>query len=198
MLISKVYKITRAAGILVSCCFFLTSCYTAVPLTLYKDSYIDDGYKDREVDEENEFKVVAKGNKRTSMDRVSDYALLRSAQFMEQNGFKYFVVSKQVKGYNIGQEINTQIVYGSNAGYAVTNVVDVHEPAVGLIVTGYNEEPASEQKGKVYKTDEVLKEFSHYLNESYPKEFSLAATVITTVAGAAIVGIFVFAFTVLQ
>ena len=173
-----------------SCCFFLVSCYTTIPLTLYKDSYRDDSYKDREADEENEFSIVAKGNAITSMERVSDYAILRSAQLMEQEGFKYFVISKQIKDYSIEKQLNTQVVADQYGGYAATGVVDVRNPVVGLLVTGYNEEPALEDKGKnkMYKTDDVLKEFGHYVNEVQPKEFSLALTAINTTYVVLVVG----------
>jgi hypothetical protein len=175
------------------------SCYTAIPLTLYKDSYRDDSYKDREADEENEFSVVAKGNEITSMERVSDYAILRSAQLMEQEGFKYFVVSKQIKDYSTEQRLNTQVVAGQYGGYATTGVVDVRNPVVGLLVTGYNEKPELEDKGKnkVYKTENVLKELGHYVNEAQPKEFNLLYTGYMVLAIAPVAFV-IYALTILM
>lgn len=179
--------------ILFFCCLSLMSCYTAIPLTLYKDSYRDDSYKDREADEENEFSVVAKGNKITPMDRVSDYAVLRSAQLMDREGFKYFVVSKKIEDYSIGKELNTQAVHSYGYTTAKTDVVDVREPTVGLLVMGYNEKSELEDKdkNKVYKTDDVLKEFGHYVNERQPTEFNLYMTIL----GIGTTAILVWAFT---
>jgi len=161
------------------------SCYTAStnPHTLYKDSY-----RDKQMEEDNEFGIVASGNPRTDMDRVSDYAILRSAQVMEREGFKYFVVSNEIKDYNVEKVLYTQAGAGGGYGYAATGVVDVSNPVVGLVVTGYNEKPkpesgsgdtqgGSKKKQKLYKTADVLEEFDHYINEKPPKEFNSLATI---------------------
>jgi hypothetical protein len=142
------------------------SCFTAVPLTLYKDSY-----RDTEVeDEEDQYVVVAKGNTHTSMDRVQDYALLRAAQIMKKEGFKYFVVSKEIQDF-----ASTKVVYGN---VEITNS-DSRNPVTGLLITGHNEKPKLEdKKSKAYKTAEVLEEYSHYVDEAPPKEFNGYMTVL--------------------
>jgi hypothetical protein len=136
-----------------------------VPLTLYKDSYRDTQVEE----EEDEYVVVAKGNNLTSMDRVQDYALLRAAQVMEKEGFKYFVVSKEIQDY-----ASTRVIYGD---VAITNS-DSRNPVTGLLVTGYNEKPKLEdKKSKAYKTADVLEEYGHYVDEPRPKQFDLINTI---------------------
>ncbi len=176
---------------LIACNFFLMSCYTTVPLTLYKDSYKDDSYLDREESEENEFRVVAKGNPATPMDRVSDYAILRSAQLMKQEGFEYFVVSKQINDYDIDQHLSTQVVAGNYGAYSTTGVVDVRNPVSGVLITGYNEKPTREARGKnkVYKTDDVLEDLGHYINETPPKELNQTATIAVAIPAVTVLGI---------
>jgi hypothetical protein len=120
-------------------------------------------------EEENEFVVVTKGNAITSADRVSDYAILRAAQLMKEEGFEWFVVSKEIKDFAVGKALAME----AGGGYVATGFVDVRNPVTGLLVTGYNEKPELENKSKskAYKTTEVLKEFGHYINEERPKEF---------------------------
>ena len=172
---------------LLACCILLASCYAPVPITLYKDSY-----RDRHIDEEgeeNEFAIVTKGNAQTSMERVSDYAILRAAQIMKQEDFEYFSISKEVKDYNVDKVLHTQITYGA----AATGVVDVRNPVVGLLVIGHNEKPTLENKRqKVYKTSDVLEEFNHYIDEVRPKEFDAATTVVNTLY-VGLIGISVYA-----
>jgi hypothetical protein len=140
------------------------SCFSPVPLTLYKDSY-----RDRQTeDEENEYVVVTKGNNITSVERVSDYAILRAAQLMKEEGFEYFVVSKEVKDFAVVKALGVS----AGDGYYTTGIVDVRNPVKGLLITGHNEKPELENKrSKIYKTDDILKEYGHYINEERPKEF---------------------------
>jgi len=161
--------------LIIASSIFLVSCYSPVPLTLYKDSYRDRQVEseDSESGNENEYVVVTKGNNLTSVERVSDYALLRAAQLMKEEGFKYFVVSKEVKDFAVGKAWGTE--YGQ--GYVATGLVDVRNPVSGLLVTGYDEKPTVEnRKSKVYKTSEVLEELEHYVDEERPKKFNAAET----------------------
>jgi hypothetical protein len=152
------FRFTKSA-LLAATLLLLTSCFTGVPLTLYKDSY-----RDTEVEEEeDQYVVVTKGNNLTSMDRVQDYALLRAAQLMEKEEFKYFVVSKEIQDY-----ASTRVIFGN---VAITNT-DARNPVTGLLVIGYNEKPKLEdKKSKAYETAEVLKKYGHYIDEQRPKEF---------------------------
>jgi hypothetical protein len=173
--------------LLLICALFLSlaSCYSPVPLTLYKDSY-----RDRQAeDEENEFLVVTKGNHHTSVERVQDYALLRAAQLMKKERYKYFVVSKEVQDFAVGKQFSTVV----GQGYSSTGVVDVRNPVVGLIITGHNEEPKLEDKrAKIYSTVEVLEEFDHYVDEKLPKEFDA----VNTASSVLLIGLIVWLFTI--
>jgi hypothetical protein len=156
------------------------SCYSPVPLTLYKDSY-----RDRQVEEEeNEYVVVAKGNAITSVERVSDYAVLRAAQLMKQEGFEYFAVSKEIQDFAVGKALSTEVGYG----YVATGVVDVRNPVTGLLVVGYNEKPELEDKNKskIYKTTDVLKELGHYVDEERPKKFDSGTTAVAVTTAVSI------------
>jgi hypothetical protein len=143
-------------------------------------------------EEENEYVVVAKGNTRTSIERVSDYAVLRAAQLMKEEGFEYFVVSKEIKDFT-----STTILYGDVA----IGVADSRNPITGLLITGYNEKPESEGKGKkqkVYETADVLKELGHYVNEPRPEEFNSGATAVAAISAVSIlipVGLIVWLMT---
>ena len=172
--------------LLLACSLFLASCYSTVPLTLYKDSY-----RDKQIDDEdgheNEYVVVTKGNSYTSVDRVSDYAMLRAAQLMDEEGFKYFVVSKEVKDFAVTKAWSTEAGYG----YVATGIVDVRNPVSGLLVTGYNEKPKLEdKKSKLYKTSQVLEEFSNYIDEPRPKVFNATETILWTTLGVACIFLF--------
>jgi hypothetical protein len=157
------------------------SCYSPVPITLYKDSY-----RDRQLEEENEYAVVAKGNKITSAERVSNYAVLRAAQLMKREGFEYFVVSKEIQDFVVGKALSTEIGYWHTS----TDIVDVRNPVTGLLVVGYNEKPKLEDKSKskVYKTTDVLEELGHYINEVRPKELNAYDTGYAAVVGITFAG----------
>jgi len=161
-------KLLFSCGILL-----LMSCYSPVPLTLYKDSYRDTQVED----EEDEFVVVTRGNNLTSMDRVSDYAILRAAQIMKKEEYQYFVVSKEIQDFTGGT--NAFLMCGpGGCGYAATSVSGVRHPVTGLLIKGYNERPKPEdRRAKVYKTDDILEEFGHYINEIPPKEFDAVNTI---------------------
>jgi len=142
-------------------------------------------------EEENEYVVVTKGNNITSMERVSDYAILRAAQLMKEEGFEYFVVSKEIKDFAVGKALAME----AGDGYVATGLVDVRNPVKGLLVTGYNEKPELENKGKskIYKTEDVLKEYGRYIGESPPTKFDgLKTTYLVLYTGLGVMLVYVF------
>ena len=58
--------------------------------TSYQPMGATGGYEDTQLDE-NVFEVTFKGNGFASSQRVSDFAMLRSAELTIQNGYKYFI-----------------------------------------------------------------------------------------------------------
>ncbi|MCY4328489.1 MAG: hypothetical protein OXC48_00150 [Endozoicomonadaceae bacterium] len=65
---------------------FLQGCATT-----YKSHGLFGGYSETQLDE-NVFKVTFCGNGYTSMERASDFTLLRSAELTLQSGYRYFVI----------------------------------------------------------------------------------------------------------
>jgi hypothetical protein len=103
---------------------------------------------------------------------------------MKQEGYEYFVVSKQINDFDIDQQLGAS----SYGGYSRMGVVEIRNPVSGVFITGYNEEPKlkAKDKSKVYNTDEVLEEFGHYINEAPPKEFNSTVTLYSVLMGAAV------------
>ena len=66
--------------------FTLVSCVTA-----YQRQAFTGGFSELQLGE-NIYKISFKGNALTSRERISDYALLRSAEVTLENGFKYFII----------------------------------------------------------------------------------------------------------
>jgi len=69
----------------------LTGCATS-----YQKQGFTGGYSETQLGE-NIFQVSFKGNGHTSRERVSDFALLRSAEIVIENGYRYFVVVESEK-----------------------------------------------------------------------------------------------------
>lgn len=72
--------------ILIMFVMLLQSCVTG-----YQRKAFTGGYSETQLDE-NVFRVSFSGNGYTRRERVSDFALLRSAELTLENGFKYFVI----------------------------------------------------------------------------------------------------------
>ena len=64
----------------------LTGCATA-----YQKQGFTGGFSETHLGE-NVFQVTFKGNAYTSQERASDFTLLRSAELVLENGFKYFII----------------------------------------------------------------------------------------------------------
>jgi hypothetical protein len=61
--------------------------------TKYQKDGFSGGYSETKLDEKS-FQVLFAGNGNTSREKVTDFALLRSAEVTLENGFQYFVITK--------------------------------------------------------------------------------------------------------
>lgn len=64
--------------------------------TKYQPTSFTGGFSETKLSE-NVFNVTFNGNGYTSRERASDFALLRSAEVVKNNGFKYFFISSSEK-----------------------------------------------------------------------------------------------------
>lgn len=72
------------------------------------------GYRDKDIGDD-EFSIVATGNRLTTKERVAEIALLRAARITEEQGRTHFVILKQKAGplQNIQTESVTLLIAGT-------------------------------------------------------------------------------------
>ncbi len=126
---------------------FLSSCATS-----YHRKSFTGGYSEIRI-REDVFKVLFKGNSRTSMERAVDFALLRSAVLTLRSGYKYFVITK---GKHYVKEFY-QVYYDG----ITANSQLVQKPRVYFDIKCYHSKP----KGHSYN--------ANYLAESIKEKYRL-------------------------
>ena len=139
----------RQLSILILLAVFLQGCATS-----YQKKGLSGGYSETQLDE-NVFKVNFRGNGYTSLERASDFTLLRSAELTLQNGYKYFaiIVDNSYTSNSVyttpSTSTTTTNVYGSgnNAyGYATTTTYggqtyNISKPNSSNTIVCFKEKP---------------------------------------------------------
>jgi len=84
-----------------------------------RDSYSDYGYSDKKISDD-EFSIVATGNRLTSEQRVAEMALLRAAHLTQEQGRTHFIIVKQAaQSLNVSRTVFLPLPIGSG-GMPVT------------------------------------------------------------------------------
>lgn len=130
--------------------------------TSYQDKSFSGGFTDTQLDE-NVWQVNFNGNGYTSMERVRDFALLRSAEIALTNGYTYFAVmdenaSEKNSTYKTPSTTNAYATCmgGSCSGSATTNggqTYNVKKHGNSRVVVMLNEKP---EQGFVYNARMVF------------------------------------------
>ncbi len=90
--------------------------------TVYQKQGFTGGYSEAQLGE-NIFQVSFKGNGYTSRERVSDFALLRSAEIVIENGYRYFVVVESEKYSKVGAYTTPTTSQTTGSAYVSGNYV---------------------------------------------------------------------------
>ena len=94
---------------------FLAGCATG-----YQKHGFTGGFSETQLGE-NIFKVTFKGNAYTSPERASDFTLLRSAELVLENGFKYFIIVDSEKYTKTGAYTTPTTSYTTGSAYGTGN-----------------------------------------------------------------------------
>lgn len=149
----------------------LTGCATP-----YQKVGLSGGYSDTRL-QENVFTVNFRGNGSTSMERSSDFALLRCAELTIENGFKFFAVTdssqeQKTMLYNTGSSSST---YGTTNIYgntAYSNFQTYHPGSVTIPII----KPRSTYTIYCFaeKPEESIMVFdANYLSQSIRQKYNL-------------------------
>lgn len=147
---------------------FLAACATP-----YQNSGFSGGYSETQFDD-NVFKVSFRGNGYTSMERASDFTLLRSAELTLQHGYNYFVIVEEQNHtrnstYTTPTTSNTTAnVYGSgNYAYGTATTTtyggqtyNISKPSTSNTIILFKEKP---EDGFSFNAEFIYKE----LREKY-------------------------------
>lgn len=90
--------------------------------TVYQKQGFTGGYSETQLGE-NIFQVSFKGNGYTSRERVSDFAFLRSAEIVIENGYRYFVVVESEKYSKVGAYTTPTTSQTTGSAYVSGNYV---------------------------------------------------------------------------
>jgi len=141
----------------------LSGCATA-----YQPKGFSGGYSETQLGE-NIFKVYFRGNGYTSPERASDFSLLRSAELMMENGFRYFIIVESEKDTKVGTYTTPSTSHTSGSVYSSGNYAYgsattttsggqtyvFSKPTATNTLYGFNEKP--EVNGLVYDAQFVTK-----------------------------------------
>jgi len=149
--------------------------------TTYQPHGFSGGFSGHQISE-NTFAVSFNGNGYTGSGKAHDFALLRSAEVMEENGFKYFILASSsnttsTSSYTspvsvnttgnvygttnaqvYGNRINTQSNYNYNSRSTISGGITyvTRRPSSNNTVVGFYERPRN-VNGIVYNVSIVLK-----------------------------------------
>ena len=140
-------------------CLALISCATP-----YQSTGSSGGYSEVQVGE-NVFRVTFEGNSSTAPDRVSDYALLRSADLTLERGFRFFVVANDATATTVSgggkggvasspTVIETIVCYRAKPADATSLVYEAQSVSKALHAK-YKVEEAAQRKTVPYPTHQV-------------------------------------------
>jgi len=88
--------------------------------TTYQRESFSGGYSETQLGE-NIFQVTFRGNGYTSRERASDLSLLRSAEVVLENGFRYFVIVESEKGSKVSAHTTPSTSYTTGSAYGYGN-----------------------------------------------------------------------------
>ena len=141
----------------VLCVLALAGCATAYsPQT----ALTGNGYSETRV-AVNVWEVKFEGNTFTEREKAADMALLRSAELMEEHGFRYFVAGGSEVSEETAETARTTTVHTSFVGITTRTEIQkgddatAKDPSVTTMVAGFADKP--DCPGPVYRTASVLK-----------------------------------------
>jgi len=102
-------------SILVVAVVMLSGCATT-----YQPQSFSGGYSETQIGE-NIFQVSFRGNGYTSRERASDFSLVRSAEVVLENGFRYFVIVESEKGSKVGAYTTPTTSHTTGSSYGSGN-----------------------------------------------------------------------------
>lgn len=105
----------RALSILALAVVMLSGCATT-----YQPQSFSGGYSETQIGE-NIFQVSFRGNGYTSRERASDFSLVRSAEVVLENGFRYFVIVESEKGSKVGAYTTPTTSHTTGSAYGSGN-----------------------------------------------------------------------------
>jgi hypothetical protein len=122
--------------------------------TPYQARGLSGGFKDTQL-APDQFVVLFTGNEHTPPERVLDFALLRSAELVLQNGLTHFVILESANqsrsstyvapgtSHTTGtvQATGNFATYSSTTTSTPAQVYNTYEPGLGLMIRGYSYQP---------------------------------------------------------
>lgn len=126
---------------------FLLGCSTG-----YNKKGLKGGYSETQVDS-NVYEVTFIGNGYTSMERASDFNLLRCAELTLGNGYNYFVVKNQGDRSNQTYMMNN---YGGNTAM----IHRINKPGFTRYIEMHNEKPDGMSYNAVYVSKNIKDKYS--------------------------------------
>ena len=136
--------------------------------TPYQQSGLLGGFKEIRLSD-NSFRVTFNGNAHTSIDKASNYCLLRCAELCLESGFKYFVlISENTHTENSTHTSPTYARTTHFGNYSYTNVYG-GQTYSHSVPTTTNEILCFDEKPEAYSYD------ASYVKDSFMEEYQLSS-----------------------
>ncbi|MFC1501073.1 hypothetical protein ACFL58_01315 [Elusimicrobiota bacterium] len=146
-----------------SVCFLMFGCTTG-----YHQYKSKDGFSEKTINK-NTFSIKFVGNVYTSLEKVEDFALLRSAEIASKNGFNYFSVTDKKIFEDTKSYVTMSGATAYNGGYRPGGSVDSNffgrqrhkfkRPTAEKTIKCFVNKPQKSNL-KIYKAEEVIKTIS--------------------------------------
>lgn len=137
-------------------CAIITILLTASCATPYQQQSWDSfrgGYSEIKLDA-NSFKIVFNGNGYTPIEKVKDYALLRSAEVTQNNNFKFFEIDNT--------EAKFVMTTSQSCYNGICTPVNNSSPTAMNVISCYNDKPKNDNK--IYESESVVNEIRKKYN----------------------------------
>ena len=135
--------------------------------TSYQKSGFSGGFSETQLSE-NVWKVHFRGNAKTTMERATDFCLLRSAELTLENGYKYFATVDENSSTKSSTFSTPQQAYTNPYGYTTFTggqVFTAHKPRTQNTIFMLKEK--TDKMGMVYEAQFIVQS----LRSKYSGEF---------------------------